>query len=161
MSTAIALRPPAVDHLSTLLAGWPLPAPSPWAPLNALRDQAHAALGALAMPTLRDEAWRFTDLAPLHQHTFEPVRANVHLQPADIAHFFLGEAGTRVVFVDGLYAPGLSRPAVDAGVLVTDLRTALTTHAAALKAHLGHTMALGDNVLPRSIRHSCKTLQCW
>jgi Fe-S cluster assembly protein SufD len=146
MSTAIALRPPAVDHLNKMLANWPLPAPSPWVPLNALRDQAHATLGALAMPTLGDEAWRFTDLAPLHHHTFEPVRPDIQLQPADIAHFCLDEAATRMVFVDGLYAPDLSSPAVDDGVLVTDLKTALTTHAAALEAHLGSQMTLGDNV---------------
>ena len=144
--TATALRPLAVDHLNKLLADWPLPAPSPWAPLHKLRDQAHAALGALAMPTLRDEAWRFTDLAPLYRHTFQPVSPGNRLQPADIAPFDLGEATTQVVFVDGLYAPDLSSAAPGAGVLVTDLQTALTTHAAALEAHLGRYMALGDNV---------------
>ncbi len=146
MSTAIALRAPAVDRLNKMLADWPLPAPSSWAPLNALRDQAHATLGALAMPTLRDEAWRFTHLAPLHHHTFGPVRPDIRLQPADIAHFCLDEAATRLVFVDGLYAPDLSSPAMDDGVVVTDLKTALTTHAAALEAHLGSQMTLGDNV---------------
>lgn len=146
MSTDAALRPPTVDHLGTLLAGQPLLAPSPWAQVNALREQAHTALGALAMPTLRDESWRFTDLAPLHRLTFQPVLVASRLQPEDIAPFCLDDAATRLVFVDGVYAPQLSSPAPDGGVLVTDLPTAMTTHAAALQAQLGARQMLGDNL---------------
>ena len=75
MSSATALRAPTVDHLGMLLAGQPLLAPSPWAHVNALREQAQTALGALSMPPLRDDAWRFTDLAPLHRLTFQLVLA--------------------------------------------------------------------------------------
>jgi Fe-S cluster assembly protein SufD len=146
MSTDTAVRPPTVDHLGALLAGQPLLAPSPWAHVNALREQAQTALGALAMPTLRDEAWRFTSLAPLHRLTFQPVLAAPRLQPADIAPFGLDEVATRLVFVDGVYAPQLSSPASEGGVLVTDLPTAMRTHAAALEAQLGRLQALGDNV---------------
>jgi Fe-S cluster assembly protein SufD len=146
MSTNTALRPPTVDHLGALLAGQPALAPSPWVAVNALREQAQTALGALAMPTLRDEAWRFTDLAPLHRLTFQPVLAASRLQSADIAPFCLDDAATRLVFVDGVYAPQLSSPASDGGVVVTDLPTAMATHATALEAQLGRQQALGDNV---------------
>ncbi|WP_426148333.1 Fe-S cluster assembly protein SufD [Polaromonas sp. DSR2-3-2] len=146
MSSITALRSPTVDHLGTLLAGQPLLAPSPWAHVNALREQAQTALGALAMPTLRDEAWRFTSLAPLHRLTFQPVLAAPRLQPADIAPFGLDDAATRLVFVDGVYAPQLSSPATESGVLVTDLPTAMRTHAATLEAQLGARQMLGDNV---------------
>jgi Fe-S cluster assembly protein SufD len=146
MISVTALRPPTVDHLATLLAGQPLLAPSPWAAVNALREQAQTALGALAMPTLRDEAWRFTDLAPLHRLTFQPVLAVGRLQPEDIAPFGLDGVATQLVFVDGIYAPQLSSPAPEDGVLVTDLPTAMATHAAALEAQLGRQQTLGDNV---------------
>lgn len=146
MSTATARRPPTVDHLGKLLADQPLPAPSPWVPLNVLREQAHTSLGALAMPTRHDEAWRFTDLAPLHRLTLQPALSSGSLQPADIAEFYLDDAVTRVVFIDGRYAPQLSSPAFDGGVLVTDLQTALLTHADALETQLGRHMALGNNV---------------
>ena len=146
MSSATALRPPTVDHLGALLAGQPLLAPSPWAAVNALREQAHAALGELAMPTLRDEAWRFTDLAPLHRLQFGPVVSGSSLQPADLASFCLDGVSTRVVFVDGVHAPQLSSPSQDGSALVTDLPSAMRTHAAALAAQMGRHMALGDNV---------------
>ena len=146
MSSATALRVPTVDHLGTLLASQPQLATSPWAHVNALREQAQTALGALAMPTLRDEAWRFTNLAPLHQLTFKPVPAACRLQTEDIAPFCLDDAVTRLVFVDGVYAPQLSSPALEGGVLVSDLPTAMATHPAALKAQLGRQQKLGDNV---------------
>ena len=146
MNSATALRPPTVDHLATLLAGQPLLAPSPWAAVNALREKAQAMLGALAMPTLRDEAWRFTDLAPLHRLTFEPVLAASRLQPEDIAPFCLNDAACRLVFVDGIYAPQLSSPAREGSVVVTNLPTAMAAHAAVLAAQLGRQQALGDNV---------------
>ena len=146
MSSATALRPPTVDHLGTLLAGQLLPAPSPWAHVNALREQAQTALGALAMPTVRDEAWRFTDLAPLHRLTFQPVLAASWLQAEDIAPFCLDDAAIRLVFVDGVYAPQLSIPAPEGGVVMTDLPTAMATHTAALEAQLGRQQTLGDNV---------------
>ena len=146
MNSATALRPPTVDHLATLLAGQPLLAPSPWAVVNALREQAQAVLGALAMPTLRDEAWRFTDLAPLHRLTFEPVLAASRLQSEDIAPFCLDDAACRLVFVDGIYAPQLSSPVREGSVVVTNLPTAMAAHAAVLAAQLGRQQALGDNV---------------
>ena len=146
MSSATALRTPTVDHLGTLLAGQPLPAPSPWAHVNALREQAQTALGALAMPTPRDEAWRFTNLAPLHRLTFQPATAASRLQLEDIAPFCLDDAAIRLVFVDGVYAPQLSIPAPGGGVVVTDLPTAMATHTAALEAQLGRQQTLGDNV---------------
>ena len=146
MSSATALRVPTVDHLSTLLAGQPLLAPSPWGRVNALREQAQTALGALAMPTLRDEAWRFTNLAPLHRLTFQQATAASRLQAEDIAPFCLDDAVTRLVFVDGVYAPQLSSPALEGGVLVSDLPTAMATHTAALEAQLGRQQKLGDNV---------------
>lgn len=146
MSSATALRASTVDHLGTLLASQPLLAPSPWAHVNALREQAQTALGALAMPTSRDEAWRFTNLAPLHRLTFQPVLAASRLQAEDIAPFCLDGVACRLVFVDGVYAPQLSSPVPGGGVVVTDLPTAMVTHTAALKAQLGRQQKLGDNV---------------
>ena len=146
MSITTAIRPATVDHLGTLLAGQPLLASSPWEHVNALREQAQTALGALAMPTLRDEAWRFTDLTPLHQLTLHPVLTASRLQPADIAQFRLNDGTYRLVFVDGVHAPQLSSAAAEGGLLVTDLPTAMATHAGALDAQLGRQQATGDNV---------------
>ncbi|MFT6756668.1 MAG: Fe-S cluster assembly protein SufD, partial [Chitinophagales bacterium] len=76
--------------------------------INALRADALDRLSGLTVPTKRDEAWRFTDISPLTKLSFEPQRSAIRLQTEDIEHFYLEEASTRLVFVDGAYAPQLS-----------------------------------------------------
>jgi len=100
----------------------------------------------LTLPTKRNEEWRFTDIAPLTRLSFQPVRCATYLEPADIAHFDIEEASTRLVFVDGCYAPQLSVAAADSGVVVANLPTVLATHAIAIEAHLGRHAAFHENV---------------
>jgi Fe-S cluster assembly protein SufD len=68
------------------------------------------------------------------------------LQAADIEHFYLEEATTRLVFVDGVYAPQLSSMATDGGVLLANLPAAVAAHAAVIEPHLGRHAAFRDNV---------------
>jgi len=138
--------PIASGYLETLLAGQPQLPASPLARINALRAEAVDRLGALTVPTKRDEAWRFTDISPLTKLSFQPVRSVTSLQAADIEHFYLEEASTRLVFVDGVYAPQLSSMATDSGVVVANLPGAIAAHAAAIEPHLGRHAAFRDNV---------------
>ena len=79
----------------------------PW--LKTLRAEARRARRrADACRRSRDEAWRFTDISPLTQQSFHPLQTRTALQPADIERFCIAEAATRLVFVDGVYAPQLS-----------------------------------------------------
>ncbi len=133
-------------YLESVLAGQPhLPA-SPLAWFNALRAEAVDRVGVLSVPTTRDEEWRFTDISPLTKLPFQPVRTAISLQAADIERFYLEEAATRLVFVDGVYAPQLSSPAKDGGVLVTNLAAAVTAHPAAIKPHLGRHTEFRNNI---------------
>ena len=77
---------------------------------------------------------------------FSPALSATFLEAADIAHFYIEEASTRLVFVDGIYAPQLSSAASNSGVVVSNLSTVLATHAAAIEAHLGRHAAFRDNV---------------
>jgi Fe-S cluster assembly protein SufD len=122
------------DYLAGLLAGQ-AQQPAPQAPLSALRAEAVDRMSALTVPTTRDEDWRFTDISPLTGVSFQPPRAVPTLTPADIAAFELAEAGSRLVFVDGVYAPQLSSNA--GGLAVTTLEAGAARHAALLDAHLG------------------------
>lgn len=146
MSTVTALRQPAVDYLDTLLASQPQLAASRLARVSTLRTAAVAQLDGLQIPTLRDEEWRFTDLARLTRLSFEPVRSASRLLPADIAAFYLDDVATRLVFIDGIYAPQLSSQAAEGGVLVTHLSALRANHAAAIEAELGGHQVTGDNV---------------
>ncbi len=133
-------------YLESVLAGQPQLPASPLAWFNALRADAVDRVGVLSVPTTRDEEWRFTDISPLTKLSFQPVRTAISLQAADIERFYLEEAATRLVFVDGVYAPQLSSPAKDGGVLVTNLAAAVTAHPAAIKPHLGRHTEFRNNI---------------
>ena len=146
MSTVRSIRRPATGCLETLLEGQPHLRASPLAWINALRAQALSHLDVLTVPTLRDEEWRFTDLSPLTRLSFQPVRSATDLHTADIEMFYLEEATTRLVFVDGVYSPQLSSPLTDGGVMVANLSSADTARAETIELHLGRHAAFGDNV---------------
>ncbi|CAH1385563.1 Fe-S cluster assembly protein SufD [Candidatus Nitrotoga sp. M5] len=134
------------SYLENLLAGQPhLPA-SPLAWLNALRAEAVDRVGALTVPTLRDEEWRFTDISMLTKMSFHPVRTTISLQVADIERFYIEEATTRLVFVDGVYAPQLSSAATDHGISVLNLEAGFAAHAAAIEPYLGRLTEFHNNV---------------
>jgi Fe-S cluster assembly protein SufD len=72
-----------------------LPRPGKW---EGLRLEAEAALAVQSFPTLRQESWKYTDLAPMKALAFPPGA----LAEVDVAPMILPEArGSRLVFVNG------------------------------------------------------------
>jgi Fe-S cluster assembly protein SufD len=134
------------SYLESLLAGQPQLSASPLAWLNRLRANAVDRVGALTVPTTRDEEWRFTDISPLTKLSFQPVRTASRLQAADVERFFLEETATRLVFVDGVYAPQLASAANEHGVVVMNLAAAVSAHLAEIEPHLGRYAEFQDNV---------------
>ncbi len=135
------------SYLVSLLNGQPRPAASPSASLNTLRAAAVERVGVLTVPTTRDEEWRFTDISLLTKMSFHPVHTASNLQAADVEHFYIAEATTRLVFVDGVYASHLSNLAAD-GVKVSNLASWFAENAgfAAHAAHLGQHVGFQHNV---------------
>lgn len=137
------------SYLESLLQGQPQLPPSPLAWLNQLRANAVDRVGTLKVPTTRDEEWRFTDISPLVKLSFQPVHARSSLQISDVEHFYIEEATTRLVFVDGAYSPELSLQSngvEDSGLIVMNLPTAVSAHASAIEPHLGRHVGFEDNV---------------
>jgi len=128
-------------YLESLLAGQPQQTASPLAWLKALRAEAVEQVGALRLPTTHDEDWRFTDISPLGKTSFASAVSATYLEGIDASNFFIEEANTRLVFVDGIYAPELSSPNTgnDAhnSVVVSNLTAAMAAHTVAIKPHLG------------------------
>jgi len=109
------------------------PRPDGWA---ASRSAAETALGGLSLPTTRQEAWKYTDLAPLRDLEFAPGE----LMEVDITGAILPEArGSRLVFVNGHYAPHASNvSSLPAGVRFLNLACA-----SEMARELGHLAAPG------------------
>jgi Fe-S cluster assembly protein SufD len=118
----------------------------PHAWLNARRSAALERANALSVPTTRDEEWRFTDLSPLTRMRFQAATGTT-VSASDIEGLRLPEASIYLTFVDGRYVRELSATeGLPAGVVVTDLASALGPHAGLLEKHLAHHAAFERDV---------------
>lgn len=127
------------DFLGGMVRCWPEVAAQDAAWLKALRARAAGRVAALHFPDTHDEAWRFTDVSALRELNFEPAPPQKLEAPfADFERLIFPEAAaTRLVFVNGHYAPELSATHdVPAGVTLTHLKGRGAAHDAAASAHL-------------------------
>ncbi len=94
------------------------PETSAW--LQELRQRAALWVRQSILPTTRDEEWRNTDLSSLRQVQFDK---NVETDIRDITQLTLPEAAnSRLVFLNGVYAPELSSVSgLPDGVVVSNL----------------------------------------
>src|SRR3954471_19490029 len=70
--------------------------------LKDLRDGGIARFGDLGFPNMKQEAWRFTSVAPIAESTFDLAPAPTHIpRLGEIQAFLAGDAGHRLVFVNG------------------------------------------------------------
>ncbi|MBX9964237.1 MAG: Fe-S cluster assembly protein SufD [Burkholderiales bacterium] len=121
----------------SLLAGQSAVAAGRQAWVNRLRAEALERANALAVPTVRDEDWRFTDLSPLYRVAFRAADTYVP-QAAQLAPWIVPEAGARLVFVDGRFAPSLSAlPTADTPLFAAPLATGIERHGPVVEARLG------------------------
>ncbi|MGQ0578856.1 MAG: Fe-S cluster assembly protein SufD [Betaproteobacteria bacterium] len=134
------------DYLDSLLHGRDVvpEAPADW--LKTLRARAVERANALAVPTTRDEDWRFTDLSPLYRAPCRPSAQPGEVSAADLGRFEIPEATTRLTFVDGHFSPALSRSAPAEGVLVANFPDALAAHGRLMESRLGTLAGSGQDV---------------
>ena len=115
------------------------PAGTAW--MDGLRARAAARFADVGFPTTRDEAWRSTSLGPVENGRFEPHPAprpealtpdlfqQLTFEPWDCNH---------LVFLNGRYAPSLSRTAhLPEGVRLTSLAEAAVAEPGLVEPHLG------------------------
>jgi Fe-S cluster assembly protein SufD len=108
--------------------------------LHRLRKAALKRFTELGFPTLRNEDWRFTNVAALAQIPFKlasrPHEHGLMVEQLERAGLPAGNY-PRLVFVNGWYAPELSaRGTLPEGVTVGSLAQALETHPEWVEPHL-------------------------
>lgn len=106
-----------------------------------LREKAAGHFESLDFPTTRDEAWKYTNVAPILRQAFRQV---FDLQPeaislAEIAPFTFAETlRAQLVFIDGVYAPALSDlSTLPAGVIAGNFSDVIPAHDKLVSNHLG------------------------
>ena len=113
--------------------------------VHALRRDGIARFADLGLPTTRDEAWRFTNLASIARTDFAPAAPRKLATAALTPFLFPGLDGIELVFVNGHYVDELSTQGVlPAGVKVANLAAALENDADLVATHLGRRSA-GDD----------------
>jgi Fe-S cluster assembly protein SufD len=95
-------------------------------PCRRRREESFARFEALGFPGPKSEAWKYTQLAPLAKLEFRLPGAAV-VRRAEVAPLLLKDAAaTRLVFVNGRFAPDLSDAlSAENGVTITTLDRAL------------------------------------
>jgi Fe-S cluster assembly protein SufD len=104
-----------------------------------LRKAGFASFAEQGFPTLQDEDWRFTNVAPIANRPFQPVfeSSGANVSADALKQFpFSQLPGSRLVFVNGSYVPSLSSlSGLPAGVKVGNLAAMLSANAAFLEKH--------------------------
>jgi len=109
------------------------------AALARTRDEAFSRFVALGFPTLRDEEWRFTSVAPIAGGSFALASATAaDVDSTAVVPFrFNGAFCAQLVFVNGRYAPSLSHVGgLPAGSQVGNLADYVAGGADGIDAHL-------------------------
>ncbi|HXF18584.1 MAG TPA: Fe-S cluster assembly protein SufD [Burkholderiales bacterium] len=134
------------EYLEKLLQGSEAVADAGANWLRVLRMRAVERANEMSVPTTRDEEWRFTDLSSLYKIPFRPVSNAPVLAESGLTDFFVPEAHTRLVFVDGHYAANLSSVAVQQGVTVASLANLPASAEAMLEMRLGKLASIDNDV---------------
>ena len=137
VSTLLAAlaKSPFVAQVESLASLRPQDGPSFLEPLRAAALSRFAGAG---LPTSRDEDWRFTSLAAIARTKFaRPEAASAsHVSEGDLAAWRLPDCAAELVFVNGAFAPVLSRTPAVAGLSAESLRAVLARDAARVEPHL-------------------------
>ena len=119
---------------------------APW--LERTRAEALGRFEELGFPGLKDEEWKYTNVRPIAERVFVPSDEQcLGLVEDDVEHLFpQGLDAHRLVFVNGRYAPQLSRPGRPGeGVEIGSLAATLRDRPHAVQAYLGRYADSGAN----------------
>ncbi len=106
--------------------------------LEDLRDRASARFAALGFPTVREEEWRFTNVAPIASTEFAAPAEGVTVSEDDLSRLRYAETGYRITLVNGRFSRELSRlKGLPTGMRIMSLATAIDERADLVQRYLG------------------------
>lgn len=104
--------------------------------LQQLRAQAAAKFAAQGFPTVREEAWRFTNVSPIADGEFT-VAAAAGNHAADMVSRVAVADALRITLVNGYFSPSLSTlTSLPRGLRVSSLHDAIVQDESAVREHL-------------------------
>jgi Fe-S cluster assembly protein SufD len=119
--------------------------------LRRIREDSFARFERVGFPTVRDEDWKYTNVAPILKGRFTPAFAD-GTPPRNItefsSHAYEEARGSRLVFVNGIFHRELSSvTALPAGVEAIEIDEALRSgkHEAKIREHFERWAAKNEN----------------
>ena len=114
--------------------------------LPALRRRAFDRFTTLGFPTMRDENWHYTSVAPIAESAFTVARGAAALDAMTLAPWLIDERWSRLVFVNGQFARELSSfSELPAEVEITTLLDALAGDPAYVESQLAALATVDAN----------------
>jgi len=114
-----------------------------------LRKSGIVRFAEMGFPTLNDEDWRYTNIAPIAKLPFRPIfkSSAEGLTLESVAKFTFGSlSAIRLVFVNGHFVAALStQTALPEGITVSSLAQALTIQPAQVEKQLGRNLQSQEN----------------
>jgi len=117
-------------------------------PLHELRKNAIVKLGEMDFPTIKNEEWKYTSVAPILNHKF--IRpAGMQVTKNDIAEFFIKDTDIHlVVLVNGVFNRELSSiGSLPEGVIVESLAVMIKNNPALVLKYLGKYVELDNGFI--------------
>lgn len=106
--------------------------------LKKLREDAFARFCETGFPSTHDEDWRFTNVSAIARTSFSlPQPKTGKVSKAELTPWNLEGAAALLVFVDGQFAPELSKLEKFKGVTSASLKDQIASNPDALQKHLG------------------------
>lgn len=111
-------------------------------PLHQIRKDAIKNFSELSFPTVREEEWKYTNIAPLLKYNFKPVDPKVETQEVNKEQInkFLFESleHSLLVFVNGHFSEELSNVKdLEKNIIVSNIAAAINEHSEIVKKHFG------------------------
>ena len=116
--------------------------------IESLKQRAAERFAQLGMPTTRNEDWKFTNVSAIAQVSWQPPRADLvsTVGLPGLEPFRLGLPAHELVFVNGRFAPHLSRlGSFPGGVIVSSLAQLLESTPDQVEPFLGSIADIGNH----------------
>jgi Fe-S cluster assembly protein SufD len=115
--------------------------------LIAQRRAALRRMSELGFPHTHQEAWRYTSVEGLMEKGFKSAPSATQAGRGIVVGAFLEEQlAARLVFVDGIYHPGMSKGFDRDGLIIADLRTAMALGDQSVLRSVGYLSGVGEHV---------------
>ena len=112
--------------------------------LRELRRSAFGDFERLGYPTMKDEDWHFTNVAPIAEKIFSPAPEGGDVSDDVLARFGYGQDWHTVVIVNGRVTRGIDAPNLPPGVTLTSLAAEISSDSDVVKRHLAHLATAGN-----------------